>query len=182
MRTQLAPAPMQAPAGPHIEQAGPSARSLDEAHFFSFCAFFAFFGASLAVASFSAGAPAASGTFASDRESGVNDIIAIFSAIDTCLVKIVDGHATELVELTVMGVIVEGAGDQPVEARLARGGDEVGARDRVELRADEYAGAHLLCALGALFVSFVFFLFFNTRASCKIHRTRRIFPVFAGAE
>ena len=46
----------------------------------------------------------------------------------------------ELVEFGGVGVVVEGAGDQHVEAgvaRLARGGDEIGARDRAEFRADE---------------------------------------------
>ncbi len=41
-------------------------------------------------------------------------------------------HAAELVEFGGVGVVVEGAGDQRVEARvasLARGGDEIGARD-----------------------------------------------------
>ena len=55
-------------------------------------------------------------------------------------------HAAELVELGGMGVVVEGAGDQHVEtcvACLARGGDEIGARDGAELRADEDAGALL---------------------------------------
>ena len=49
-------------------------------------------------------------------------------------------HAAELVELGGMGVVVEGAGDQHIEAgiaRLARGGDEVGTRDGAELGADQ---------------------------------------------
>ena len=55
-------------------------------------------------------------------------------------------HAAELVELGGVGVEVEGAGDQHVEAgvaRLARGGDEVGPGDGAELGADEDAGAAL---------------------------------------
>ena len=69
------------------------------------------------------------------------------------------GDAAELVELGGVGVVVEGAGDQHVEAgvaRLARGGDQIGARDGAELRADEDAGAFLgavvaldVAALGA---------------------------------
>ena len=45
-----------------------------------------------------------------------------------------------------MRVVVEGAGDQHVEPRLggfARGGDEVDAGERAELRADQDAGAAL---------------------------------------
>ena len=55
-------------------------------------------------------------------------------------------HAAEALELGGVGVVVEGAGDQHVEAgvaRLARGGDEVGAGDGAELGADEDAGAAL---------------------------------------
>ena len=54
--------------------------------------------------------------------------------------------AAELVELGGVGLVVEGAGDQHVEAGvagLARGRDEVGARDGAELRADEDGGALL---------------------------------------
>ena len=80
-------------------------------------------------------------------------------------------HAAELVEFGGRGVVVEGAGDQHVEAgvaRLARGGDEIGARDRAKLRADEDARPRLLRALRAPLVFFVFFFvslvfFFNTK-------------------
>ena len=59
-------------------------------------------------------------------------------------------HPAELVELGGMGIVVEGAGDQDVEAgvsRLTGGGDEIGARHRAELRADEDAGATLAVSL-----------------------------------
>ena len=58
--------------------------------------------------------------------------------------RLEDRDAAELVELGGVGVVVEGAGDQHVEAgvaRLARGGDEIGARDGAELGADEDRGA-----------------------------------------
>ena len=56
------------------------------------------------------------------------------------------GDAAELVELRGVRLVVEGAGDQHVEAGiagLAGGGDEVGALDGAELRADEDGGALL---------------------------------------
>ena len=67
------------------------------------------------------------------------------------------GDAAELVELGGVGLVVEGAGDQHVEAgvaRLAGGGDEVGALHGAELGADEDGGALLglafqVAALGA---------------------------------
>jgi hypothetical protein len=55
-----------------------------------------------------------------------------------------DGDAAEFVELGGMGVEVEGAGDEDVEAGVggfAGGGDEVGAGDGAELRADQDCGA-----------------------------------------
>ena len=58
------------------------------------------------------------------------------------------GDAAELVELRGVGVVVEGAGDQHVEAGIAGfagGGDQIGARDGAEFRADEDGGA-LFCA------------------------------------
>jgi hypothetical protein len=67
------------------------------------------------------------------------------------------GDAAEFGELGRVGLIVERAGNQHVEAgvgSLARGGDEIGALDGAELRTDEDGGA-LLCfafevaALGA---------------------------------
>ena len=61
--------------------------------------------------------------------------------------RLEDGDAAELVELRGVGVVVEGAGDEHVEAGvagLAGGGDEVGAGDGAELRADEDGGAFLL--------------------------------------
>ena len=54
--------------------------------------------------------------------------------------------AAELVELGGVGLVVEGAGDQHVEAGvagLAGGGDQVGARHGAELGADEDARALL---------------------------------------
>ena len=56
------------------------------------------------------------------------------------------GDAAELVELGGVGLVVEGAGDQHVEAGvagLAGGGHQIGARDGAELRADEDGGALL---------------------------------------
>ena len=56
------------------------------------------------------------------------------------------GDAAEPVELGGVRVVVEGAGDEDVDARvarLARGGDEVRARDRAELGADEDGRAPL---------------------------------------
>jgi hypothetical protein len=50
------------------------------------------------------------------------------------------GDAAELAELRGVRLVVEGAGDQHVEAGvagLARGGDEIGALDGAELRTDE---------------------------------------------
>ena len=52
--------------------------------------------------------------------------------------------AAEFVELGGMGVVVEGAGDQHIEARVAgltRGGDQVGAGDGAEFGADEDGSA-----------------------------------------
>ena len=56
------------------------------------------------------------------------------------------GDAAELAELRGVGLVVEGAGDQHVEAGvagLAGGGDQVGALDGAELGADEDGGALL---------------------------------------
>ena len=56
------------------------------------------------------------------------------------------GDAAQLVELGGVRLVVEGAGDQHIEAgiaRLARGGDEVGALHGAELGADEDGGALL---------------------------------------
>ena len=56
------------------------------------------------------------------------------------------GDAAELVELRGVRLVVEGAGDQHIEtgiAGLAGGGDQVGALDGAELRADEDGGALL---------------------------------------
>ena len=56
------------------------------------------------------------------------------------------GDAAELAELGGVRLVVEGAGDQHIEAgvaRLAGGGDEVGALDGAELGADEDGGALL---------------------------------------
>ena len=50
-----------------------------------------------------------------------------------------------------VGVVVEGAGDEHVEvgiAGLAGGGDQIGAGDGAELRADEDGGAFLAAGLG----------------------------------
>ena len=52
------------------------------------------------------------------------------------------GDAAQLAELRGVRLVVEGAGDEHIEpgiARLARGGDEVGALDGAELGADEDA-------------------------------------------
>ena len=67
--------------------------------------------------------------------------------------------AAELIELRRVGIVVERAGDQHIEAGvagLARGRDQIGARDGAELRADEDGGAFLgspcafdIAALGA---------------------------------
>ena len=60
--------------------------------------------------------------------------------------RLEDRDAPELVELGGVRLVVEGAGDKHVEARvggLAGGLDEVGARDGAELRPDEDAGALL---------------------------------------
>jgi hypothetical protein len=65
--------------------------------------------------------------------------------------RLEDGDAAELVELGGVGVVVEGAGDEHVEAGvggLAGGGDQVGAGDGAELGADEDAGAALGAASG----------------------------------
>ena len=56
------------------------------------------------------------------------------------------GDAPELAELRGVRVVVEGARDEHVEtgvARLARGGNQVGAGDRAELRPDEDRGPPL---------------------------------------
>ena len=55
-------------------------------------------------------------------------------------------NAAELVELRGVRLVVEGAGDQHIEAgiaRLAGGSDKVSALDGAELRADEDGGAFL---------------------------------------
>ena len=54
------------------------------------------------------------------------------------------GDAAELVELRGVRLVVEGAGDEHIEpgiARLAGGGDEIGALHGAELGADEDGGA-----------------------------------------
>ena len=54
------------------------------------------------------------------------------------------GDAAELVEFRGVRLVVEGAGDQHIEAGiagLAGGGDQIGALDGAELRADEDGGA-----------------------------------------
>ena len=64
------------------------------------------------------------------------------------------GDAAELVEFGRVGVVVEGAGDEHIEAGiagLARGGDQIGAGDGAELRADEDGGAFLAAGLGVAF-------------------------------
>ena len=56
------------------------------------------------------------------------------------------GDAAELLELGGVGVVVEGAGDEDVEVGVrgfAGGGDQVGAGDGAEFRADEDGGALL---------------------------------------
>ena len=60
------------------------------------------------------------------------------------------GMRPELGQLSGVGVVVEGAGDQHVEPRLgglAGGGDEVGAGEGAELGTDQDAGAALRLAL-----------------------------------
>ena len=64
------------------------------------------------------------------------------------------GDAAEFVELGGVGVVVEGAGDEHVEAGIAGfagGGDQIGAGDGAELGADEDGGAFLLAGFFAAF-------------------------------
>jgi hypothetical protein len=65
--------------------------------------------------------------------------------------RLEDGDTPEPGEFRGMGVVVEGAGDEYVEVGitgLARGGDQIGAGDGAELRADEDGGAFLAAGLG----------------------------------
>ena len=62
--------------------------------------------------------------------------------------RLEDGDAAEFVEFAGVGVVVEGTGDEHVEAcvgGLSGGGDQIGAGDGAEFGADENGGA----ALGA---------------------------------
>ena len=64
------------------------------------------------------------------------------------------GDAAQLAELRGVRLVVEGAGDQHVEvgiARLARGRNQIGARDGAELRADEDGGAFLVARFRVAF-------------------------------
>ena len=68
--------------------------------------------------------------------------------------RLEDRDTAESVELRSVGVVVEGAGDQHVEAGvggLAHCRHEIGARDGAELRADEDAGASLGAGVGIPF-------------------------------